>query len=59
MSKEHKKLIKEWRKVLAYSKLSCKEQIKRAKEFTRKGMQPTNEQNSKMVRYKVVNYDNA
>jgi hypothetical protein len=43
MSKEHKKLIKEWRKVLAYSKLSCKEQIKRAKEFTRKGMQPTNE----------------
>ena len=43
MAKEHKKLLNEWKKVLAHSKLSWKEQIKRAKEFTRKGMQPTNE----------------
>jgi len=40
-SKERsKKLLKEWKQYLAYSKLSVKEQNKRAKEFARKGMKP-------------------
>ncbi len=33
-------LFKKWKQYLANSRLSAKEQVKRAKEFTRKGMQP-------------------
>jgi hypothetical protein len=40
MAKEHKKLLNEWKAFLANTKLTQKDQIKRAKEFTRKGMRP-------------------
>lgn len=41
MSKKNspqKKLMKEWKRYLADSRLTHEEQIRRAKEFTRKGM---------------------
>jgi len=37
---ESKKLLRQWKQHLATSRLSIKEQAKRAKEFTRKGMRP-------------------
>ena len=37
---ESKKLLKEWKQHLAYSKLSDRNLNKRAREFTRKGMKP-------------------
>jgi hypothetical protein len=37
---DKKKLFKIWKKHLSNSRLNEKEQIKRAKEFTRKGMEP-------------------
>ena len=40
---DKKKLFKIWKTYLSNSRLTEKEQIKRAKEFTRKGMEP-NEQ---------------
>jgi hypothetical protein len=41
ISKEQsKRLLKEWKQHLANSRLSTKEQNKRAREFTRKGMRP-------------------
>lgn len=38
--KDNKKLVKEWKEYLSQSKLSDKDVVKRAKEFTRKGMRP-------------------
>lgn len=38
--KDNKKLVKEWKEYLSQSRLSNKDVIKRAKEFTRKGMRP-------------------
>lgn len=35
-----KKLLKEWKQHLTNSRLTPKEQNKRAREFTRKGMRP-------------------
>jgi len=37
---EKKRLLQEWKHYLAGTRLSKKDQIKRAKEFTRKGMRP-------------------
>lgn len=37
-----KKLLLEWRRHLADSRLSEREQLKRAREFTRKGMKAPN-----------------
>jgi hypothetical protein len=37
---DKKKLFRKWQKRLAQSKLNLREQTKRAKEFTRKGMVP-------------------
>jgi len=37
---ETKKLLREWKQHLANSKLTEREQNKRAREFTRKGMRP-------------------
>lgn len=37
---ECKKLIKEWKQHLLYSRLNEKEQNKRAREFARKGIKP-------------------
>jgi len=37
---DSKKLLKKWKQHLAGSRLSLREQNKRAKEFTRKGMEP-------------------
>jgi hypothetical protein len=37
---EYKKLLRDWKQHLANSKLSPKLQNKRAREFTRKGMNP-------------------
>ena len=37
---DSKKLLREWKQHLSYSKLTIREQNKRAKEFTRKGMKP-------------------
>jgi len=37
---ENKKLLREWKKHLANSRLSDKNLNKRAREFTRKGMKP-------------------
>ena len=34
----HKKLLSEWKRYLANSRLNEREQLKRAREFTRKGM---------------------
>ena len=36
----HKKLLAEWKRYLADSRLTPEQQNKRAKEFTRKGMKP-------------------
>lgn len=36
-----KKLLTEWKQYLSNSRLTPEQQIKRAKEFTRKGMKPT------------------
>lgn len=38
----HKRLLREWRRYLADSRLSEREQLKRAREFTRKGMKAPN-----------------
>lgn len=38
--KDNKKLVKEWKEYLSQSRLSDKDVVKRAKEFTRKGMRP-------------------
>ena len=37
---ESKKLLREWKKHLANSRLSDRDLNKRAREFTRKGMKP-------------------
>ena len=37
---DNKKLVKEWKEYLSQSRLSDKDVVKRAKEFTRKGMRP-------------------
>jgi hypothetical protein len=37
---EQKKLFKEWKQHLQNSRLTEQQQIKRAKEFSRKGMKP-------------------
>ena len=37
---ESKKLLREWKQHLSYSRLSERDINKRAKEFTRKGMRP-------------------
>jgi len=37
---ENKKLLKEWKEYLSFSRLSEKDINKRAKEFTRKRMRP-------------------
>lgn len=38
----HKKLLREWRRYLADSRLTPEEQSRRAREFTRKGMKVPN-----------------
>jgi hypothetical protein len=37
---DNKKLVKEWKEYLSQTRLSKKDVVKRAKEFTRKGMHP-------------------
>lgn len=37
---DNKKLVKEWKEHLSQTRLSSKDVVKRAKEFTRKGMRP-------------------
>jgi|TARA_R110000772_G_scaffold28808_3_gene72401 hypothetical protein len=37
---ESKKLVREWKQHLQNSRLTEQQQIKRAKEFSRKGMKP-------------------
>jgi|TARA_B110000503_G_scaffold91758_1_gene138485 hypothetical protein len=37
---EQKKLFKEWKQHLSGSRLNEQQQVKRAKEFSRKGMKP-------------------